>query len=297
MATPSNAQPARPPSLVVLGTAQDGGHPHPGCRRPRCRVVAGEDHFPACLGILDPQAGLRWLLEATPRLGEQLALLDTAQALRDPAEPDLDGIFLSHAHSGHFAGLLQLGREVLAARALPVHAMPQLAAFIGSNEPWASLIRQGNIDLRQLQADRPVSLGADLALRPVLVPHRDELSETVGFFITGPRRQALFLPNIVNGQSWQLRLEEVIACVDRAWIDGTLFDVGEFNGRDEAEVPHPTIRRTLGRLAELPVELRGRVRCIHLNHTHPAFDRQSAAAAETRAADCGIAHQGEVFEL
>ncbi len=57
----------RDPFVVVLGIAQDGGHPQPGCTRACC---AGIDpisrHLPACLGVIDPESQQRWIIDATP---------------------------------------------------------------------------------------------------------------------------------------------------------------------------------------------------------------------------------------
>ena len=57
------------PYAVVLGIAQDGGFPQAGCARPCCRDAwadpARRRHV-ACLGIVDPESGQRWLIEATP---------------------------------------------------------------------------------------------------------------------------------------------------------------------------------------------------------------------------------------
>lgn len=64
--------PAAPPAAgaqaVVLGIAQDGGVPHLGCLQGIC-VQARRDparrRLIASLGLLDPAAGTRFLIDAT----------------------------------------------------------------------------------------------------------------------------------------------------------------------------------------------------------------------------------------
>ena len=66
----------------------------------------------ASLGLVDPAAGKRFLIDATPDFADQMERLGGLP----------DGILLTHAHIGHYLGLAQLGREVLDARRVPVYA-------------------------------------------------------------------------------------------------------------------------------------------------------------------------------
>src|SRR5512147_1320117 len=91
----------------------------------------------------------------------------------------LAGIFLTHAHIGHYTGLMHLGREAMGARAVPVYGMPRMRAFLAANGPWDQLVRLRNVELRSLAADTIITLGDSLWVSPFLVPHRDEYSETV----------------------------------------------------------------------------------------------------------------------
>src|SRR5690606_2339255 len=158
----------------------------------------------------------RWLIDATPDLPLQLLRLDATAPAASPA-PGLAGILLTHAHVGHYAGLIHLGREVIGARGVPVYAMPRLAGFLRTNGPWELLLRLGNVELRPLAAGTPVRLGERLSATPLLVPHRDEYSETVAFVVAGPSRRLLWLPDIDKWERWDAagtRLEEVLAGVD-----------------------------------------------------------------------------------
>ena len=104
-------RPADGPYLVVLGIAQDGGAPQAGCTEDCCATRDSRLHV-ACLGIVDPVSGQRWLIDATPDLPAQLGMLD---------EPELSGILLTHAHIGHYTGLMHLGHEVMGADHVPVY--------------------------------------------------------------------------------------------------------------------------------------------------------------------------------
>lgn len=265
---PAPAPPAEP-YVVVLGIAQDGGYPQAGCNRPDC-VAAWRDpklrRRVASLGIVDPQSGRRWLIDATPDFPLQLRTLDEL-APRRANGPILDGILLTHAHIGHYLGLAQLGREVLGASAVPVYAMPRMRAFLEHNGPWDQLVHLGNIATRPLQDGQAIPLGERITVTPLLVPHRDEYSETVAFVVHGPSHSILWLPDIDKWEKWPLGLERVLAQVDVAYVDGTFFDPAELPGRDLREIPHPLMTETMARLAGSP--LAAKVRFIHLNQSNP----------------------------
>lgn len=298
-----------PPFVVVLGVAQDGGRPQAGCRKPCCAAAwsdPGARRRVACLGIVDPESGERWLVDATPDFREQLRLLDGSSAapLTSPQgapPPDvplgLAGILLTHAHIGHYAGLVHLGREVLGAARVPVFAMPRLAGFLRANGPWAQLVDLENIALRQLQDGVRVQLNRRIAVTPFLVPHRDEYSETVGFRIDGPERSVVYIPDIDKWERWTMRIEAVLASADVAYLDGTFYAGGELPNRDMAEIPHPFIVESMRRLATLPARERAKVRFVHLNHTNPALDPGSEAHRAIEAAGFRVAAAGEKVEI
>ncbi|MCB9760662.1 MAG: pyrroloquinoline quinone biosynthesis protein PqqB [Alphaproteobacteria bacterium] len=287
------------PFLVVLGVAQDAGHPQAGCERSCCRP-AWEDpsraHLVTSLGLVDPRDGRRWIFDASPDLPRQLRHLDR---LAPPKErpPDLAGVFLTHAHIGHYTGLVHLGREVMGASGVPLYAMPRMRAFIEASGPWELLVRLGNVSLQTLTDGQGVRLADDLVVTPFAVPHRGEYSETVGFRIRGPGREAVYLPDIDKWSRWSVPVERLLAEVDLAYVDATFYADGELPGRDMAEIPHPFVQETLARLADQPAALRAKVRFIHLNHTNPLLDPDSAAQDVVRSAGMRVAEEGEVFAL
>jgi pyrroloquinoline quinone biosynthesis protein B len=285
--------PAAPqgPCVIVVGTAQDGGLPQLGCSEPRCaaaRADPDQRRRVTALRLADPRTGSRWLFDAGPDIGEQLK----------PAPRGLvDGIFLTHAHIGHYLGLAQLGREVAGSSGIPVWAGTRMREFLAHNGPWSQLVDTHAIELREMPLAGEVELAPDLHVSALVVPHRDEFSETLAFVIRGPHRSLLYLPDIDKWERWELRLEDVLARVDVALIDGTFFAEGELPGRSMAEIPHPFVVETLERLRDAPAALRAKVVFTHLNHTNPACDAWSEARARIEAAGMRVAREGERIEL
>ncbi len=247
-------------------------------------------HLPACLGLVDGDRA--WMIDATPALPTQLARLAAAAG-----HSRLDGILLTHAHVGHYMGLLHLGPEAAAVQALPLRVMPRMAEYLRVARPWADLVDNGQVVLEPLAAGVSLELTPNLSVTPRIVPHRDEDSETVAFLIRGPVRTALYLPDIDGWEEWDEDLVELLGSVDVAWIDGTFFADGELLDRDDRLIPHPRITQTLARLAGAPSELLAKVRFTHLNHTNPVLYPDSDEHQEVLDAGCEVAREGERFAL
>ncbi len=293
------------PFIIALGTAQDGGLPQIGCAR-ECCTAAREDpsrvRLVTSLLLVDPRDGRRWLFDATPDIARQVERA-RGPGLGGPPEdapgrPALfDGIFITHAHLGHVVGLLQLGREAYGSAPVPLIGTERMAGFLGSNGPWSLLFDGGYARPEVLQPDETLNLAEDLSVTAIQVPHRDEFTDTVAFLIRGPERSVLYLPDIDKWEKWDRRLEDVIAGVDVALVDGTFFGPAELPGRDMSQVPHPFIVETLERIAPLPEAERGKVVFTHLNHSNPATDPTSDAAAAVRAAGSSILDDGDRIRL
>ncbi len=292
------------PYLVALGTAQDGGLPQLGCRRACCeRARKDPKHarLVTSLLLVDPQSGERWLFDASPDLPEQVERAreheSDPQAVPAGRPALFDGIFLTHAHLGHYTGLLHLGREAYGSATTEVYATPRLLAFLQSEGPWSLLFEAEHLRPYVVEMGVPVQLNERLRVTAWPVPHRDEFSDTVGFWIEGPHASALYLPDIDKWSRWDQDLTEVLAGIDYALVDGTFFGSEELPGRDMAEVPHPFIVETLQLLEATPKTLRQKVWFTHLNHSNPAADRTSPAAQTVRAAGAHILQEREILEL
>jgi len=295
---PIPAYHADDPYLIVLGIAQDGGVPQAGAKPTSARESDEFRRHVVSLAVIDPATGERWMFEATPDFPAQLRALDRIAPVA--TSPSLQGIFLTHAHMGHYTGLMHLGHEAMGARGIPVYAMPTMAEFLRTNGPWSQLVRLENITLRLLEDGVPVQLNERLSVMPLVVPHRQEYSEVVGYRIQGPERAVLFIPDIDRWDAWDRvghRIEDVLAGVDVAYLDGTFFADREVGGRDMSSFPHPFITSTMDRLGVLPADQRTKVRFIHLNHTNPALHASSPARAAITRAGFRVAQELERVPL
>jgi pyrroloquinoline quinone biosynthesis protein B len=286
------------PYTLVLGVAQDGGYPQAGTKASPAWDEPSLRRLVTCLALVDPRHNRRWLFDATPDFREQLHRLDVAAP--DERVPGLDGIFLTHAHVGHYTGLIHLSRETIGARDLPVYAMPRVEHFLRTNGPWEQLVSLGNVALKPLADRSPVALAPDLHVTPLIVPHRDEYSETVAFRIDGPERAALYLPDINGWDEWDAmgtHAEDVLATVDIAYLDGTFLTASELPGRDLAEIPHPIIAHSIDRFAALSASERAKFRFVHLNQSNPLIRDDAAALERLHAAGFDVAREGEIVTL
>ena len=299
---PEGTSEVRPPAdsgveLFVLGSVQDGGSPHIGCDRTCCARLFGNPdptRRVVALGLIDKADGRTFLIEAGPDFPEQLHLLQS-RASQGSQVPS--GVLLTHAHIGHYSGLMYLGREALNANAVPVYAMPRMLRFLRENGPWSQLVALGNIALRPLDNARPVRLTPRLEIVPFRVPHRDEFSETVGFEIRGPGKTVLFIPDIDKWDRWEADIVDRIRQADLAFLDATFYDSSEIGYRDMSEIPHPFVAESMARFDALPGAERQKIHFIHLNHTNPLLDPNSEASHVVLNKGYQVARYGQSFEL
>jgi pyrroloquinoline quinone biosynthesis protein B len=286
------------PFLQVLGTMQDGGSPHAGCIKKCCRDLYQnpDPHRKIIsLGLVDPVSGKTWLFEASPDLPLQLFELNAAAGREGVRSPD--GIFVTHAHIGHYTGLMYLGREAMNTNGVVVYAMPRFRKFLENSGPWNQLLALKNITLESLEDERPVSLSSSVSVKPFLVPHRDEYSETVGFLIKGPSKKILFIPDIDKWSKWNKSIEEEIRQVDIALVDGTFYDGREIKNRDISEVPHPFVSESTGLFKSMDSADKRKIHFIHLNHTNPLLETNSPEAKTLQKAGYKVAVRKQRFYL
>jgi pyrroloquinoline quinone biosynthesis protein B len=277
---------------VVLGIAQDGGVPHIGCTQALCvaaRADPAKRQRVAALGLVDGDR--RYLIDATPDIASQLETLNAGRAVADQRRP-VDGIFLTHAHIGHYTGLMYLGREALDADTVPVYATARMIRFLRENAPWSLLVANRNIALNLVTPGDEIAFG-NLRVTLMAVPHRDELTDTLAFRVRGPGGAVLYVPDVDKWERWDRKLEDEVKAAGVALLDGTFERADELPGRNMAEVPHPLVTDTLARL---PEALRARVRFVHLNHTNRLLS-DPAARASVEAMGARVAKDGDVIPL
>jgi len=283
--------------MIVLGNLQDGGSPHAGCKRDCCRDFfdhPASDRKVVSLGIYDRANRQTYLFEATPDLPAQMKMLHTFAS--DSVGEAPNGIFLTHAHVGHYAGLIHLGKEAMDTRGVNVYAMPRMKNYLETNGPWSQLVSRNNIAIQALQDGQPVRNGS-LEVTPLLVPHRDEYSETVGYKIRGPKKTALFIPDIDKWEKWNKDIVQEISRVDYAFLDATFYDASELPGRKMEDIPHPFIVESMAKFDTLPARERSKIYFIHLNHTNPAILPDSPASLEIQRRGYQVARFGDIVEL
>ena len=279
---------------IVLGVAQDGGVPHVGCSKPCCVDArrSGRRLYPACLAIHDRENGRLCLIECTPRIEPQLAMLHAIAGIEGRGRKPVDAVMLTHAHMGHYLGLAQFGKEVAATDKLPVFVSPRFAAYLRKNGPWKLMVENKNIVIHEIEPGTAFSPIPGIRVTPIPVPHRDEYSDTMAFQIRGPNKSVLFVPDV---DSWKKKpglLRCLVEGMDIAYLDATFYDGSELPDRIMALVQHPFITETMAALRDDAAARPGRFRFIHLNHTNPAL-HDSGIRREIEAAGFRIAKQGE----
>ena len=277
--------------IQVLGIVQDAGYPHIGCEKDCCKVVSPGDYFVSCLGLVDKTNNKRYLFDATPDIHNQINLLE-----KFPEANLIDGIFLTHAHIGHYTGLMYLGREGLGGKNIMVYALKRMARFLTKNGPWDQLVKLNNISIQTISNKEFVKLSENIFVMPIRVPHRDEYSETVGYKIIGKSKKILFIPDIDKWDEWKKSIIEEVKLVDYAFIDGTFYNGSELN-RDMREIPHPSIEETLQLFSNQPLAERNKIYFIHINHTNPILTNKNGIRDLVESLGFNIAERGLKFKL
>ena len=283
--------------LHVLGTAQDAGLPHPNCFCENCAEAIRNPAFrrtAASLAIVLPDEKAWHLIDATPDMKEQMARVQMKHNLQGQL---MSSIFLTHAHLGHYPGLLFLGREAIGANKVPVMAGAKMKNLLEEQAPWSQLTKLHNIDLQEMRDGQGIAVSQDVTVTPVDVPHRNEFSETFAFWITGTKKKVLYIPDIDRWEQWDKDIYEACKEADICLLDGTFHSTEDLEkiGRDYREIPHPLMTETMDRLQDLVEQTE--IYFIHLNHSNPAIDREGTVRNELEMKGFHIAEEGMEFVL
>ncbi len=277
---------------LMLGSVQDGGLPQIGCYTERCEAARRLHRYITSLALVEPSAERFYLVDATPDLTRQIDLIPGA-AFRRRAEArrPFDGIFLTHAHIGHYAGLAQLGREGLGMGPTPCYCSPSLAHYLSTNGPWSLLVDEGRLFFPEVALGEWHTVSESLSVRLIPVPHRHEFSDTVAFVFRSRARSLLYVPDIDRWEDWDVAVEDIVREVDVALLDGAFYSGTEVPGRPIEEIPHPLIPHSMDILQDA-VRDGSRVIFTHMNNTNPALDAGSAEEAEVRRRGFELARAG-----
>jgi pyrroloquinoline quinone biosynthesis protein B len=277
-------------TLKILGVVQDGGMPHLGNNKTCCENIK-QDKYVTSLMLMNNENNESFLFDASPDINKQLNFMG------DRIKKDLKGIFLTHAHIGHYTGLMYFGREALNSKLVNVYAMPRMKKFLEENGPWSQLVSLQNISIIELSNESKISIDSNVIVQPVEVPHRAEFSETVGYKIYGPNKTALFIPDIDKWYLWEKSIVDEIKQVDYAIIDATFYDSKEVNYRDISEIPHPFVIETMSLFNNSSKKEKSKIYFIHLNHTNPLLDEKSKEFNDIINKGYNVAYEGLELNL
>ena len=277
-------------NIKVLGVAQDGGVPHLGCSK-TCCSTSSVTRYVSSIMVYNQKSKGSYIFDASPDLAKQLSFM------KDKISENLKGIFLTHAHIGHYSGLMYLGRESFNSKNIPVYAMPRMKKFLETNGPWDQLVSLNNIKINSIINEREIIVEKELIVKPIEVPHRDEYSETVGYLIKGPNKSAIYIPDIDKWYKWDKSIVDLIRSVDYAFIDATFYDEKEINYRDISEIPHPFVIESMKLFERFSKEEKSKIYFIHLNHTNPLLDSNSSEYKDLISKGYNVAQEGLVLKL
>ena len=271
--------------IVLLGTAQDAGVPQLGCDCAICtRALSNMSYrrLVAAIGIINPITEKSYLPNRTG-----------VKTKSQESKLGLEGIFLTHAHMGHYLGLLQFGKEASAAKKLPVHATSSMVDFLEANSPFKDLVNEQNIITNKITPGGKCLHENNLDITPLPVLHRHEHSDTVGYLIKGAKKQLLYIPDM---DQLTEPVQKQISKADIALIDGTFYDKAELSTRRNYEdILHPTISKSM---VELKLLLRNtNIYYTHFNHTNPVLDPDSEPRKMVKSAGFGIARERQTFKI
>ena len=277
-------------SVKILGVVQDGGLPHLGNNKTCCENIQ-QNKYVTSIMLINNENNESYLFDASPDINEQLNFMG------DRIKTDLKGIFLTHAHIGHYTGLMYFGREALNSKSINVYAMPRMKRFLEDNGPWSQLVSLKNILIKEINNNSKLSVDPNIIIQPIEVPHRAEFSETVGYIIHGPNKKLLFIPDIDKWYLWEKSIIDEIKKVDYALIDATFYDEKEINYRDISEIPHPFVIESLELFKNLKLKEKKKIYFIHLNHTNPLLHSDSDEYKNLISKGYNVANEGLELKL
>ena len=282
--------------LKILGTVQDGGAPHIACKKKCCKNLSPQEKANrkiTCLEIFQPESKQSILFEATPDITYQLNHIKN-NIFQEFLLPE--AIYITHAHIGHYTGLMYFGREALGSKNLLVKVLPKMSNFLKTNGPWSQLVTLNNIQIQNTKFDESSSELSNIDVTPIQVPHRDEYSETAGYIIKGKNKKALFIPDIDKWEKWDKNLKDIVMDFDYLLLDATFYNSKEIS-RDISEIPHPLVSETMSLLNSLSKENKSKIHFIHMNHTNSMLNPNSDLSKSIINKGYNIARLGQKLYL
>ena len=281
--------------IYILGNTQDAGMPHIGCKHKFCldNFSKYEEFYVTSIAVINSDLNKYILFEATPDITYQLNYLKD-NIFQEFLLPEV--LYITHAHIGHYAGLMYFGREAMGSKNILVKVLPKMSNYLKTNGPWSQLVALNNIQIENTKFDVSNSELSNIVVTPIQVPHRDEYSETAGYIIKGKNKKALFIPDIDKWEKWDKNLTELVEDFDYLLLDATFYDSKEIN-RDINEIPHPLVTETMTLLDSLSLDAKSKVYFIHMNHTNIMLDPNSELSKLVKSKGYNIARLGQKLYL
>ena len=282
--------------ILVLGTVQDGGYPHIDCKS-RCCLDAWKDaslkKYISSIAIVDHEHKKYFLVDITPDFSEQLNMLYKTYS----AKYVLSGIFLTHAHVGHYTGLFKLGLEMMNSDSVPVYAMPKLMKFLQNNSSTNFLFESNNIVGHIINNNQNIKLSENFNITPFFVPHRNELSETVGYKMQSNNKSIIYIPDVDSWEECDFNILDVVCENDYLFLDGTFYSKNELSIRDITKIPHPSIIESMDIFSNLSIDNKSKIYFTHLNHTNNLLRENSIEYRKVIEEKYNILSDKQIFVL
>ncbi len=275
--------------IKILGSGQDAGIPHTGCYCDVCSKARKDPKYRRLgpsIAIIDKKEGFCYFIDASPDFKYQLDMVkEDIDKIKRKGKIPVSGILLTHAHFGHCSGLWHLGKEALDEKNLPVYCTKKMGNLLRSDYPFNLLVQRKNIKIKEIQPNEEIELDGFGCL-PIQVPHRNEVGDTVGYFIKS-KKNTFYLPDIDH---WTDKVISEIRKADIAIIDGTFYSKDEISNFDD--VPHPPINETIKLFEDINTD----IYFTHINHTN-AINRDGKIRKSIESKGFKIAYDGMVIDL
>jgi pyrroloquinoline quinone biosynthesis protein B len=275
--------------IKILGSGQDGGIPHTGCYCEICNIARKDPNYQrlgSSISILDDEKSICYIIDTSWDFKYQLDMLrEDFIKTRGTGRIPINGILLTHAHLGHCSGLWHLGKESLGQKNVLVFCTSKMAQMLRENYPFKLLVQENNIEIKEIQPGGEFELEG-FSCKSILVPHRNEVADTVGFIIK-TKKKVIYLPDIDH---WTDEVIDEIKSSDIAIIDGTFFTKDEVPRFDD--IPHPPNKDTIDILKDVKTE----IFFTHINHTNP-INKEGLEKKEIEEKGFKIAYDGLEIEI
>jgi pyrroloquinoline quinone biosynthesis protein B len=287
--------------VKVLGTAQDGGIPHIGCSCANCQKAWQDSRFSrliSSLAVCDLEANKIFLVDATPDIRIQTQMIMNLKGLEKFSRGFVpDGVLLTHAHIGHYTGLMFYGYEAQSTENLQVYCSKRMSEFLAANGPWSQLVSLKNIALRSIEPEKAILLTPNVSITAFHVPHRNEYSDIFVFKIKGRHATLLYIPDIHSWEVWDRSIIEEVKKVNKALLDGTFYSGDELPSRDLSSIGHPFISHSMQVLKGVAKEGKTQIFFTHLNHSNLALDPDEELGRKIEEQGFHLAWDGMEFSL